>query len=382
MAAKKKTAKKKVTKKASSAKRSYLKQSDVPQASLDDALRIPKAILEHYAGEPTTPFNVAKAIDLDPKGSQLRVLTGAAIAFGLTKGGAQSTTISINDLARRILRPLEEGDDAAARKEALLRPRIFGEFLRKYDTHTFPRADIADNVLVDMGVPANKATEVRERIEQSASSMGFIEELKGKKYVHLDSVASPPADEDSEEDDQLEDSMLEDVEEEENSTPQAQARPPVDDQRARRVFITHGKNKKFIEPIKKLLGFGEMIPVVSVEKQSVSKPVPDKVMGDMTSCGAAIIHVDGERILVDKEANNVTLVNENVLIEIGAAMALYGRRFILLVREGVMLPSNLQGLYEVRYSDENLDGDATIRLLEAINDIKNNPMPDRYSKEN
>ena len=66
-------------------------------------------------------------------------------------------------------------------------------------------------------------------------------------------------------------------------------------------------------------------------------------------------------------------------MEIGAAMALFGRRFILLVRDGIKLPSNLQGLFEVRYSGEGLDGDATVRLLEAIRDIKNHPMPDRYS---
>src|SRR4029077_16216646 len=127
-----------------------------------------------------------------------------------------------------------------------------------------------------------------------------------------------------------------------------------------------------------LLGFGEMIPVVSVEKQSVSKPVPDKVMDDMRSCGAAIIHVDEELKLIDGEAKEHVLVNQNVLIEIGAAMALYGRRFILLVKDGVRLPSNLQGLYEVRYKTDTLDGDTTIRLLEAINDIKNNPSPARY----
>ena len=39
-----------------------------------------------------------------------------------------------------------------------------------------------------------------------------------------------------------------------------------------------------------------------------------------------------------------------------------------MVREGVQLPSNLQGLYEVRYRGESLDADVTIRLLEAIND--------------
>ena len=56
-------------------------------------------------------------------------------------------------------------------------------------------------------------------------------------------------------------------------------------------------------------------------------------------------------------------------------MALYGRRFILLVKEGVTPPSNLQGLYEVRYNSNGLDADTTIRLLEAINNIKNHPLP-------
>jgi predicted nucleotide-binding protein len=64
-----------------------------------------------------------------------------------------------------------------------------------------------------------------------------------------------------------------------------------------------------------------------------------------------------------------------VLIEIGAAMAFYGQRFILLVREGVRLPSNLQGLYEVGYDGDTLDANATIALLDAIKDIKNYGLP-------
>ena len=56
-------------------------------------------------------------------------------------------------------------------------------------------------------------------------------------------------------------------------------------------------------------------------------------------------------------------------------MALYGRRFILVVKDGVQLPSNLQGLYEVRYEGATLDGNATIKLLEAINDMKKRPLP-------
>ena len=144
----------------------------------------------------------------------------------------------------------------------------------------------------------------------------------------------------------------------------------------KRVFVAHGKNTSFLEPIKKLLEFGELQPVISTEQQTVSQPVPDKVLKDMRSCGGAIIHVEGDRVLLDANAREHIVLNENVLIEIGAAMALYGRRFILLVKTGVRLPSNLQGLYEVRCDGDNLDGTATIRLLEAINDMKNNPLPD------
>jgi len=222
-------------------------------------------------------------------------------------------------------------------------------------------------------------------IVDSAQTVGLLREIKGKQYVDLTGVAqlplnasSPPTDvangtQEGKDGDQQPNSQSNGTEE--LVTPSQ----PV--QLGRRVFITHGKDKSFLDPIKKLLGFGEMIPVVSVEKQSVSKPVPDKVMDDMRSCSAAIIHVNAEQNLIDKDANEHKIVNSNVLIEIGAAMALFGRRFILLVRDGVELPSNLQGLYEVRYKGETLDGEATIRLLEAINDIKNHPLPERYQNE-
>jgi hypothetical protein len=367
----------------STGKRPYLKQADVPAASLDDALRVPQAILDHYAGKPTSPLQLAKALDVDPKGSQIRLLTGAAIAFGLVDGGAQAASISVTDLARQIVRPTAEGADLTAKRDAVLKPRIFGDFLRQYDGNAFPRSDIAMNVLEGMGVPREKAAEVLERIDASARSVGFIEEIKGKNYVTLQGAAAPPP----------ESSEATPEEEATKTTPprdptRTPAAPPavqpkgaeftaaiVDDLRRRRVFITHGKSRDLVEPIKKLLEFGELEAIVSVDRQSVSKPVPEKVMDDMRGCGAAIIHVDADRTIVDKDGNEHVVLNPNVLIEIGAAMAFYGRRFILLVREGVKLPSNLQGLYEVRYSGDILDAGATIKLLEAIKDIKNYPLP-------
>jgi hypothetical protein len=47
----------------------------------------------------------------------------------------------------------------------------------------------------------------------------------------------------------------------------------------------------------------------------------------------------------------------------------------------VKLPSNLQGLYEVRYGGEILDAGSTIKLLEAIKDIKNYSLPTALGSE-
>lgn len=359
-----------------SQKRVRISQTDVPAHSLEDSLRVPRAIHDNYGGHATKPFDVAAAMDLKPGSSQFKMLSGAAIAYGLTEGGYNASEIAITALGKTILRPLEEGADLAGKREALLKPKVIGDFLRKYNGSPIPKENIAHNVLIDMGVPKERADSVFGLIIESAQGLGLLRDIKGTRYVNL----SPPDGfvqkstetlEESGSGQEEENGGFETGSDNQNSVGhQSPSSATVSQMNNRRVFITHGKNKSFIEPIKKLLKFGEMEAVVSVEKQSVSKPVPEKVMTDMRSCGAAIIHVEDEMKLIDSEAKEHIVLNSNVLIEIGAAMGLYGKRFILLVKDGVQLPSNLQGLYEVRYQGDVLDGSATIQLLEAINSMK------------
>ena len=203
-------------------------------------------------------------------------------------------------------------------------------------------------------------------IVDSARGAGFLREVKGQQYVDLDAgeldageafavsnadVASVASSDES------------------NSEPGPRSLAPAG-RRNTRVFITHGKNQEVVGQRKDLLTFGGFTPVVAIETESVSKPVPDKVMDDMRACGAAVIHVGGELRLMDPEGRETRMLNQNVLIEIGAAMALFGRNFILLVEKGTTLPSNLQGLYEVRYDGGRLDYDATMKLLKAFNDFR------------
>jgi predicted nucleotide-binding protein len=364
--------------------RSYMSQEDIPVYELDESLLIAKALLQEYGGHPSTPLDVAAAMELTPTSGKFRMLCGSSIAYGLTIGGYNATQISVTDLAKQILEPQEEGADLAGKREAIMKPRILREFLSKYSGSPLPREDIGLNVLKNMNVPSDRTTQVWGMILKSADSVGFLQTIKDRQYVNLGGVRPPVGTSTPEIDAASVDvsstvlkELVKTVHEPEPDAVARESRRPAipNDARMRRVFITHGKNTTFIEPLKDLLGFGELIPVVSIQKESVAQPVPDKVMNDMRGCGAAIIHVDGETKLLDSEAKEHTVINSNVLIEIGAAMALYGRRFILLVRDGVKLPSNLQGLYEVRYQGDALDGAVTIRLLKAIQELKGISLP-------
>ena len=152
-------------------------------------------------------------------------------------------------------------------------------------------------------------------------------------------------------------------EQEEDRTPETTAAD------SNRVFITHGANKKILAQVKELVTYGKFEPVVAVEHETPAKPVSEKVMSDMRSCRAAVIHVDAATVLYDEAGNAIPQINDNVLIEIGAAMALYSDKFVLLVEEGLELPSNLQGLYECRYSGDELNMTATMKLLKAFNEF-------------
>jgi predicted nucleotide-binding protein len=359
--------------------RTRLSQTDVPSMSLEKALRVAKAIADNYGNAANaTPLQVAAAIEVQPSSGPFRMLTGASIAYDLTTGGYAAETISVTKLGLRIVRPAVEGDEdvSAAKREAVLRPRVIREFLQKYSGASIPKPEIAQSILIGMGVPKERAEDVFTLILDNATAVGFIREINSRKYVELTGVPNQgPVDVDDEPEEKPPNSLS--TQNQPNQTPPAHAKPPSgeNDERLKRVFITHGKNQKLIEPIKKLLDYGELHPVVAVQSQTVSQPVPTKVLAEMRSCGAAIIHVEEERTLADNDGKQYSVLNDNVLIEIGAAMALYGERFILIVKDGVKLPSNLQGLLELRYKGDTLDMEETVKLLDAIRDMKKRPLP-------
>jgi predicted nucleotide-binding protein len=368
-------------KKADAEKGVYFKQADFPQNSLQQAQKIASAIVDNFAGKSGSPPDVALAIGISPTSSGWRTLTGSSIAYGLTEGGFNANTINLTALGRKLVAPEEEGADLAARRLAILKPRIAKEFFERYRRAKFPTDVIAGNVLKSMGVPPERVEAALEIIRTNGRYAGIIRETPTGPFVNLDSpgvpapTATPALPQDSEDATTDQDANGAPAPVAAKAVPAAQAAAavpvlPAFDAKANRVFISHGKQKAIASQIKELLAFGNFEPVVSVERESTAIPVPEKVFEDMRACGAGVLHVGAEGKYLDRDGNEHTKINDNVLIEVGAAMALYGRKVILLVEKSVTLPSNLQGLYRCDYEGDRLDYDSTMKLLKTFSQFR------------
>jgi len=134
--------------------------------------------------------------------------------------------------------------------------------------------------------------------------------------------------------------------------------------RSHRVFITHRNNGKVLEQVKELVAFGRFEPVVARERDAAAGPLLYNLMEQMRGCDTAVIHVAAHGPSADDDRH--PWISGDVLIEIGAAMALYGRNFVLLIEDAVELPPSLHGLCECRYSGDELNMPAMMRLLRTF----------------
>jgi len=351
--------------------RSYFKQSEFPLVSLQQAQKVAAAIVDNFAGEGGSPPDVALAIGISPTSSAWPSLAGASIAYGLTAGGVNANAMTITDLGKKLVAPEEEGADLTARREAIMKPRLMKEFFERYRRAKFPNEIIGANVLKAQGVPVDRVENALQIIRENGKYAGVIRDTPTGPFINLDSPGVPaPA---------ATPALPEDDQHEELPAGAGQAAPPPPkltpplaafEPKADHVFISHGKQRAIVTQIKELLEFGKFTPVVSVEREATAISVPEKVFEDMRSCAAGIIHVGGEGKYLDPDGNEHTKLNDNVLIEIGAAMALYGKKIILLVEKGVALPSNLQGLYRCEFEGDKLEYDSTMKLLKTFSQFR------------
>jgi len=344
-----------------------------PADSLKDALQVATAIAEHNAGKPFYRVSLAESMGRSPDSSAFRSFITSSSAFGLTKGSYKADLIELTDLGQQIVWSTSPAEKRMALHAAMTRIPLFASLLEHFKNNRVPEAKILQNTLIrQFTVDPNAAGEAVNVFLSTGRYVGVIVDVAGKERVlSVDEMRSRLGaqlrdDESGNEWDEAEDSLGDEPELLGDTAVTPKVTPPAAISNSQ-VFISHGKNKAVVEQLKELLTFGKLEPVVAVEQETTALPVPEKVFQSMRACGAGVIHIESELELLDKSGNRHTRINDNVLIEIGAALALYDKRVILLVKEGVKLPSNLQGLYRCDYAGDKLELDAAMKLLKTFN---------------
>lgn len=256
-------------------KRTYFKQADFPQTTLQQAQKIASALVDNFAGKEGSPPDIALAIGISPTSSAWRNLAGSSVAYGLTNGGVNASTIKLTPLGRKLVAPEIEGDDLAARREAMMQPRTSKAFFERYRRAKFPNDTIASNVLRSLGIPSDRVQSALEIVKTNGRYAGIIRETPTGPFVSLDSpgIPAPTATPEMPEHDANEETLA--ATETTGDTPPANSPlspavpsslatspAPTFDPKSNRVFISHGKHKGIVSQLKELLAFGHFDPIV------------------------------------------------------------------------------------------------------------------------
>jgi predicted nucleotide-binding protein len=348
-------------------------KSEFPKHTLEDATKLPLALTNSNGGRPLPPLETAAALEISPGSSDFRVLLSSGYKYGLTSGSYKQEKISQEALGRRIAEPTSAEDRDNALVSAALTPPTFKSIYEYFKGKKLPERQFFENTVIrEFSVPREHAARCIEIFTKNMKFVGLVKELPTGSWLSTEKQSSAtPVEEEIE---GLETGLETDPEKSADGmgsqnipSPPTSARISVG---TNRVYVAHGKSKDVLHQLKDLLTFGGFEPVLSLERETTAEPVPQKIIGDMRSCSAAIINVTREQELIDADGKQHHVLNENVLIEIGAAMALYDKNFILLVQEGVHLPTDLQGLYRCDYQGSKLDYEATMKLLKTFSQFR------------
>lgn len=341
--------------------RSRILQSTFPLRDLEDAMKVAQAILDNFGGGSAAPHQVAMALDLSPTSSGWRYLTGAAVAYGLTTAAYNAPSIALTALGRRCISPTEEGDDKRALQEACLKPSGLRDFFAKYNRSKLPQDKIAKNVLQhDLGVPRERVDACLQIIKNNGQQVGIIQETKTGPFVALDGSIGLRLDS------EVVQPSTDPAEEALTEVKPTCAVVEAAKLRDFKVFISHGHNLAIVEQVKDILSLYDIEHEVAVEEESPAIPVSNKVTDAMRRCSAGIMVVSRE------EGNDIApnAINDNVLIEIGAAFVLYDKRVVLLWEKPLPIPSNLQGLYRCEFEGGELSFGVGTRLAKAVKSFR------------
>jgi len=162
----------------------------LPRKTLEQALRIPKALRDVHAGGPAEWRDIASATNLSLS-QHNKYYLWAAQAYGLVEKDGDS--FSITETARKILAPTRPNEDKEGIVKAVLTPVVFSRFFTDYNGNPFPADEHIGNVLeVRYGIPRDRVEEAKTLIKENGLFASILhQQPDGSMLVRLDSSTPP-----------------------------------------------------------------------------------------------------------------------------------------------------------------------------------------------
>lgn len=142
-----KKAEAKTNEKISTDKKITRPQKTFPSYSIEEALKIPKAIAKNNAGNPWDSSQIAVAISMGEKSSSYYYYTTASRDYGMTTGTSRGKTIELTPLGRKLVFPETENQESESLKEAFFNIDIFKKVYEYYKGGALPEKRFIFNTL-------------------------------------------------------------------------------------------------------------------------------------------------------------------------------------------------------------------------------------------
>jgi predicted nucleotide-binding protein len=152
-------------------------------------------------------------------------------------------------------------------------------------------------------------------------------------------------------------------------TPVAPRGPAVEEvaKLGQAIFVAHGKNKKPLEQLKRILDQFKIPHRVAMEEPNLGRPIGTKVREIMQGCNCAILIFTADEQFRSADGNQeIWRPSENVVFELGASGYLYGNRIVIMKEDAVEFPTNFRELGYISFAKDQLEAKAMEILKELI----------------
>ena len=157
----------------------------LPRKSLEQALRVARALRDVHAGGPAKWPQIAEAMGISAGNQVNKYFLWSAHAYGLVD--KDDDTYSLSEIGRKILAPTNANEDKEAQVRALMTPVLFSRFFTDYNGSPFPAEEHIGNVLeVRYNVPRERVDEAKQLLKDNGIFTGLLRQSDGGMAVRLD----------------------------------------------------------------------------------------------------------------------------------------------------------------------------------------------------